>query len=116
MDAPTRSYRHGAPEPIGDVLARYLGQSGLLRPRAQRRLANAWCEAVGGDVAEHTRLVGFRRQVLEVVVDSAPRLHELANFHKAGILLRLRDALGSTYVRDIRFRPGPMAADEVSDT
>lgn len=108
MDGATPSTRGGLPEPLGKILSRYMRQSGLLRRRAQRQMAGAWCQAVGEEVARHTRIVGFRRNVLEVAVDSAPRLQELANFEKAAILLRLREVLGPACVRDIRFRPGPL--------
>ena len=105
MDAAT-STRGGGIEPIGPILARCMRSWGLLRPTRQRRLARAWCEAVGPETARHTRILSFRRGVLEVAVDSAARLQELVCFEKSAILDRLRQNLGSMYVRDIRFRPG----------
>jgi predicted nucleic acid-binding Zn ribbon protein len=106
MEARTRSIGDGAPEALGPILAQYLKDSGLLRPQTVRRLAEAWGVAAGTETAAHTRLVGFRKNVLEVEVDSAARLHELANFGKPGLLARLAAALPTCHVQDIRFRPG----------
>jgi predicted nucleic acid-binding Zn ribbon protein len=92
------------------VLSQYLARSGLKRAAGQRQLAEAWRQAVGEEAARHTRVAGLWRNVLTVEVDSAPRLQELAAFHKAGILLRLGQLLGTAYVRDIRFRTGNESA------
>ena len=106
MDARTDGRRGRAPEALGPILSNVLSQSGVTRPLAMRRLAAAWRAAVGDDVAGHTRIVAYRRNVLEVEVDSPARLHELANFQKPTILMRLAAALESGHVRDIRFRQG----------
>ena len=112
MEAGTHERRGGAPEPIRSILERFLARSGIGRPARWRRVAEAWCEAAGTDLADHTRLMAFRRGILEVAVDSAPLLQELAHFRKAELLARLREVLGTIYVRDIRFRPGPVGGED----
>ncbi len=105
MDAWMERPQGGMPEALAPILTRYLEAAGLDRPQTMRRLSDAWCQAVGPETAAHTRLTGFRKNVLEVEVDSAARLHELASFHKRAILARLGETLRSAHVADIRFRP-----------
>ena len=106
MDATTGPPCDRSPQSLGPILSAFLRESGLVKPAARRRLTAAWCEAVGAPLAGHTRVVGLRRDILEVEVDSAARIQELAAFHKARILARLTELLEARYVRDIRFRPG----------
>ncbi len=106
MDARTEPRSGGAPESLGPLIAAFLEQSGLVRPKVQRQLLDAWCQTVGGDLAGHTRVVAFRRNVLEVEVDSAARLHELNNFRRPDLLAKLTALVANPYIRDIRFKPG----------
>ena len=54
----------------------------------------------------HTRVAGLRRGVLEVEVDNAVLLQELAHFHKRRLLEQLRGRLPGTTLTDLRFRAG----------
>ena len=91
------------PEELGPVLSRFLAKSGLTQVLAQQRLREDWMQAVGPLLAPHTRLAGYKQNVLRVEVDSAVYLHELAAFHKDTILQRLRAGTGSP-VQEIVFR------------
>ena len=51
-------------------------------------------------------VAGVRRGVLEVEVDSAVLLQELAHFHKRRLLRELRGRLPDTPLNDLRFRNG----------
>ena len=82
---------------------------GSQRPTSPANVHGAPDQAAGDDAAAHTRLVGFRKNILEVEVDSAARLHELANFRKGLILTRLAEILPACHVREVRFRPGGRA-------
>ncbi len=69
-------------------------------------MEKAWAEAVGAEFAAHTRPAALRRGVLEVMVDNAVLLQELAHFHKRRLLEQLRRQLPGTTLTDLRFRAG----------
>jgi predicted nucleic acid-binding Zn ribbon protein len=94
------------PELFREVLARLFAARGWGRRQGRLHLERAWAEAVGPEYAEHTRVGGLRRGVLEVEVDSAVLLQELAHFHKRRLLRELRGRLPGTAVNDLRFRNG----------
>jgi len=94
------------PELLGEILSRLFTARGWGRRQGQLRLENAWAEAVGSAHAGHTRVAALRRGVLEVVVDNAVLLQELAHFHKRRLLEQLRRLLPGTTVTDLRFRAG----------
>jgi predicted nucleic acid-binding Zn ribbon protein len=94
------------PELVGEVLARLFTARGWGRRQGQLHLEKAWAEAVGPEHAAHTRVSSLRRGVLEVIVDNAVLLQELAHFHKRRLLGLLRTRLPSTPLTDLRFRAG----------
>jgi predicted nucleic acid-binding Zn ribbon protein len=96
---------HG-PEGIGDILGRLFTSRGWGRRQGRLQLERAWAEAAGPTHAAHTRVSGIRRGVLEVVVDNAVLLQELAGFHKRRLLEALRKRLPNTPLSDLRFRAG----------
>ena len=53
-----------------------------------------------------TRVLAIRRGVLEVEVKGAVLLQELAQYHKRGLLTRLRTAMPGVTLTDIKFRSG----------
>lgn len=94
------------PELIKEVLGRLFAGRGWGRRQERLHIEKAWAEAVGPELEPHTRVLGLRRGVLEVEVNNAVLLQELAHFHKRGLLQRLRDQLGGTPVNDLRLRAG----------
>jgi predicted nucleic acid-binding Zn ribbon protein len=94
------------PEGIGDILGRLFTGRGWGRRQDRLRLERAWAEAAGPLHAAHTRVGALRRGVLEVVVDNAVLLQELAHFHKRRLLEALRRRLPNTPLNDLRFRAG----------
>jgi predicted nucleic acid-binding Zn ribbon protein len=94
------------PERVGEVLSRLFTARGLGRLQERLRLERAWAEAAGPDIATHTRTIALRRGVLEVLVDNAVLLQELAHFHKRRLLEQLRRRLTGVSVTDVRFRAG----------
>jgi predicted nucleic acid-binding Zn ribbon protein len=94
------------PELFREILARLIAARGWGRRQGRLHLERAWAEAAGPEYAEHTRVTGIRRGVLEVEVDSAVLLQELAHFHKRRLLGELRGRLPETTVHDLRFRNG----------
>ena len=85
---------------LGSLLQRvsFTGRS------ANEELTRAWEAAVGPEVALHTRVSAFRKNVVYVEVDSATWLHELGGYHKASILEALKQRRPGMAIRDLRFR------------
>jgi predicted nucleic acid-binding Zn ribbon protein len=94
------------PERVGEVLSRLFTARGWGRRQAHLQVERAWEEAAGAKLAEHTRLINLRRGVMEIEVNSAILLQELAHFHKRKLLEQLRKRLPNLTIADLRFRAG----------
>ena len=95
--------RQGA-QPIADILGELVARRGFARVRGQQHLEDAWRTAIGEPGAKYTRVGAVRRGTLEVLVANSVLLQELAGFQKQSLLKRLREALDSDEVRELRFR------------
>ncbi len=95
--------RRGA-QPIADILGELVARRGFARVRGQQHLEDAWRTAIGEPGAKYTRVGAVRRGTLEVLVGNSVLLQELAGYQKQSLLKRLREALGSDEVRELRFR------------
>ncbi|MBV9124546.1 MAG: DUF721 domain-containing protein [Planctomycetes bacterium] len=100
------------PEPLGEILSRLFAARGWGRRQGRLRLEEAWKEAAGPEVAEHTRPGALRRGVLEIVVDNTVLLQELAHFQKRRLLEQLRRRLPGTTLTDLRFRAGVLKPED----
>jgi predicted nucleic acid-binding Zn ribbon protein len=94
------------PEPLGEIIARLITARGWGRRQARLHLERAWAAAVGSEHDENTRVLGLRRGVLEVEVNSPILLQELASFHKRKLLAKLRQSLPNHTLNDVRFKAG----------
>lgn len=94
------------PENVGEILSRLFTARGWGRRQERLRLEEAWADAIGPAGIQHTRVGSLRRGVLEVTVDSAALLQELASFQKRRLLEELRRRLPGTPLTDLRFRAG----------
>jgi predicted nucleic acid-binding Zn ribbon protein len=94
------------PERLSEILSQLFTARGWGRRQARLHLEQAWSEVVGPEQARHTRVAGFRRTVLEVEVDNAVLMQELAHYHKRRLLQQLRGRLTGTTLTDLRFRAG----------
>jgi predicted nucleic acid-binding Zn ribbon protein len=94
------------PENLADILGRLFTARGWGRRNDRLRLEGAWAEAVGPDLLKNTRVNGFRRGVLEIEVKNAVLIQELTQFHKRGLLGKLRQALPGVTLTDLKFRAG----------
>lgn len=92
------------PENLADILGRLFASRGWGRKNDRLRLEMAWAEAVGPDLLKDTRVGGIRRGVLEVEVKNAVLLQELTQFHKRGLLGKLRKSLTGVTLTDLKFR------------
>ena len=94
------------PENIADILGRLFASRGWGRKNDRLRLESAWAEAVGPELLRDTRVGGIRRGVLEVEVKNAILIQELTQFHKRGLLAKLRKSLTGVTLTDLKFRAG----------
>jgi len=94
------------PQRLGEILSQLFTSRGWGRRQGRLHLEKAWAAAVGAEHSPHTRAGALRRGVLEVVVDNAVLLQELAHFHKRRLLEELRRRLPGTPLTALRFRAG----------
>lgn len=94
------------PENIADILGRLFTSRGWGRKNDRVRLESAWADAAGAELQKDTRVAGIRRGVLEIEVKNAVLMQELAQFHKRGLLTKLRTALPGVTLTDLKFRAG----------
>ncbi|WP_439622224.1 DUF721 domain-containing protein [Gemmata sp.] len=94
------------PENIADILGKLFTSRGWGRKNERVRLEMAWADAAGPELLKSTRVLGLKRGVLEVDVRNAVQMSELAQFHKRGLLAKLRAALPGVTLTDIKFRAG----------
>ena len=94
----------GGIENIGPIISRFFMRKGLNRALAHQVLHSEWRQAVGPQLAPHTRLAGITGNILRVEVDSAVYLHELSGYMKGSILKQLGSSAGGIPVKDIVFR------------
>jgi predicted nucleic acid-binding Zn ribbon protein len=94
------------PERIGEIISRLFAARGWGRQQERVKLERAWSEAAGPDYAALTRVLAIRRMVLEIEVNGAVLMQELAQFHKRRLLEAMRKALPGATIADLRFRPG----------
>jgi len=94
------------PERLSEILSQLFAARGWGRQQGRLQLERAWAEAAGPEFAAITRVGGMKRRILEIEVKGAIPLQELSQFHKRGILERLRQAMPGTTITDIKFRAG----------
>lgn len=94
------------PENIGDILGRLFTSRGWGRKNERLQLEAAWAAAAGETLIKDTRVLAVKRGVLEVEVRNAVLVQELTQFHKRGLLGKLRKSLPGMTLADIKFRAG----------
>jgi predicted nucleic acid-binding Zn ribbon protein len=94
------------PEPLGEILSRLFALRGWGRTQDRLRLESAWRDALGESCIEQTRVGMLRRGVLEILVNNAVLLQELAHYRKRALLARLHALLPNVPLHDLRFRSG----------
>lgn len=92
------------PENLADILGRLFTSRGWGRKNDRLRLESAWASAAGAELLKDTAVLGLRRGVLEVAVRNAVLMSELAQFHKRGLLTKLRAAMPGVTLTDLKFR------------
>ena len=92
------------PENLSDILGRLFTSRGWGRKNDRLRLESAWAGVAGEMFLKDTQVLGLRRGVLEVAVRNAVLMSELTQFHKRGLLTKLRAAMPGVTLTDLKFR------------
>lgn len=95
--------RSKGPQDISAVLSELFSLRGWGRVRGEAELADIWHRVAEEDWYHRTRVLGCRRGVLQIAVDSAPLRSELETFHRRSLLSALQQAAPHWKVRDIKF-------------
>ncbi len=95
------------PKLIGSVLNELMVHKGFAGVRRAEGLEAAWRDAVGEDIARHTRVGSVRRGKLEVTVAHSTIVQELT-FRKNTVLTALRESLPQEAIHDLHLRVGPI--------
>jgi len=93
------------PEAVGSLIDRVLADLGAGPTARAVRIADCWEEAVGREVATHSRPVAIRGEVLEVEVDTSVWCQQL-QLRTPEILAALRDAVGGDAPSEVWLRVG----------
>jgi predicted nucleic acid-binding Zn ribbon protein len=106
--SPGSQRRRGGVSSVQDALGAFLRESGLA-PRvaqsvAQASIFRAWNEALGEALARHAQPVRLQDGELLVEVQSAPHLHELANFTGEKFRHAANARLGRERIRSVTFQ------------
>jgi predicted nucleic acid-binding Zn ribbon protein len=103
--------RHKAPQQIGAAMQPLLDRLDREGHFAIVRLAKAWPEIVGEDIARRTEISSLKFHTAVVKVSNAMWIQEL-NFLQPQILARVTERLGDDVVRELRFVRGTISRRE----
>ncbi len=94
------------PVAVGPLIRAFVKDWGLERPSPLAALHSVWGELVGVELSRHSRLEGFRRGTLRVVVDSAAHMSELQTLVRSGLTDRIVERFDQRPISSIRLRLG----------
>ena len=94
------------PENIAEILGRLFTSRGWGRKNDRVKLEGAWAEAAGPHLLKDTRVSVIRRGVMEIEVKNAVLIQELSQYHKRGLLGKLRKLLPNLTLTDLKFKAG----------
>lgn len=90
-------------EQIGEVIRKFLRQSGLESPLNEFRLVDAWRDVVGPTIAKYTLNLYIRNQTLFVHLSSSVLRQEL-QMQREMLVRHLNEKVGASVIVDIVFR------------
>ena len=89
-------------EKVAQVLEKTLGDLGLLAIARKYEVLHLWDSIVGEDISKHARPRRLQGDTLFVATSSSVWAQELT-FMKAALVGKINQALGGSYIADIRF-------------
>ena len=90
-------------EQVGDVIRKFLRQSGLESPLNEFRLVDAWRDVVGPTISKYTLNLYIRNQTLVVHLSSSVLRQEL-QMQREMLVRHLNEKVGACVIVDIIFR------------
>jgi len=91
------------PQSLGKVIDTLFHELGLEKKLKQYDIVDIWPSVVGNQIAEITSVDKIQNNVLVIKVTAAPWRTELT-FRRKEILAKVREAMNSDSIKDIRFR------------
>ncbi len=88
-------------KPLGEVLQKYIRDSGLETPLLQKRAVDAWDTVVGSVVRNYTTEKFIKNQVLFVKTTS-PALRQDLSMMRTELTRRINDLVGAQIISDVR--------------
>lgn len=107
---PAEEFRKGRALHLGTYIPQVLKRLGLVNPKARSKLEAAWIETVGDAAAAHSRVMGVRKNVIDVLVDSSVWKQELGVFRRLDIVEKLQTLDTGEFIRDIKVELGGASA------
>ena len=89
-------------EHLSKALSELIALRGLARVGGDSQLAAVWSEIAGEQIAGRTKVLGLKRGVLHIGVNSSALLGQLASFHKQSLLRQLKQQR-ELKIRDLKF-------------
>ncbi|MBI5181381.1 MAG: DUF721 domain-containing protein [Nitrospirae bacterium] len=99
---------------ISDVLLKIAQKFDIEIRLFEHTISRRWEEIVGGRIASHTRPDVISYRILTVYVDSPAWMQQLT-FLKDDIIKKINKVIGRQIVKDIRFRIGDVAKNEIAE-
>jgi predicted nucleic acid-binding Zn ribbon protein len=90
------------PSAVGEILGRYLDQSGLRPKIREQRILDVWSQLVGEAIAEVSQPGRVRNRSLQVKVTHPVWMQQL-QFHKKLIIQKVNEFLGGPFLQELRF-------------
>jgi predicted nucleic acid-binding Zn ribbon protein len=92
-----------SPQSLASVIDALFHQLGLEKKLKQYDIVDIWPSVVGSQIAQVTSVDKIQNNVLVIKVSAAPWRTELT-FRRKEILEKVREAMNSDSIKDIRFR------------
>ena len=89
---------------VSRALSELIAVRGFARSQGDAQLQQAWDQAVGAEIAGHTRVGELNRGTLQILVANPALLAELNGFHKANILQTLRETQPDYKIKQLKFK------------
>lgn len=102
-------------ESLKTALNRYMKNSGLGWMLKHSEIVSIWNNAVGEEIAENTKVRGFRNGTLSVDVYSPALKSELEQFYKESIVETIKSSSPETQIRKIKFNLAEKSLEEKID-
>jgi len=99
------------PFPLGEVLEKYFGRSGLGARLKEQKALGSWRKAVGKGIGEQTQPIRIQNRVLQVRVSNSVWMQQL-QFMKGMILKKIKEETGMEDLEDLRFFIGEVEGEE----